>query len=247
MLAGGLAADTPNIPRLRPASSKPNSNRAAEAGPSKSAGAGAASKAGNKKRPAHNLQDESDGGDVREVPPPKKSARSNATSRKPKAKPISTREEDPVEKEERTAVSVDDDEDNDVEVFDHMPTKNAKSKKAAAANDGVNGHGKGGAAATKGKGKAKAKPTATPSKFRVLKQDPPEVMDVDSIHGVMEVEDHDVEVEEIEDQRMTVAQPINASGKSGVKGGRSVQAPNHTKNGEEARLRERLRQVCSLN
>jgi len=248
-LAGGLAVDTPNIPRLKPASSKPNSNRTAEAGPSKSAGAGAASKAGNKKRPAHNLQDESDG-DVREVPPPKKSARGTAASRKPKAKPISIREEDPVEEEERRAVSVDDDEDNDVEVFDHMPTKNtvhAGSKKATAANDGVNGHGKGGAAAAKGKGKAKAKPTTASSKLRSLKQEPPEVMDVDSIYGAMEVEEHDPEVEEIEDQRMTVAQPINAPGKSGVKGGRMVQAPNHTKNGEEARLRERLRQVCSLS
>ena len=185
---------------------------------------------------------------MREVPPPKKNARGTTASRKRKAKPVSTREEDPAGEEEQRAVSVDDDEDNDVEVFDHMPTKNAVhagSKKAAAANDGVNGHGKGLTAAAKGKGKAKAKPTAAASlKPRVLKQDGPEVMDVDSIYGAMEVEEHDAEVEEIEDQRVTVAQPINASGKSGVKGRRIVQAPNHAKNGEEARLRERLRQVC---
>jgi hypothetical protein len=193
------------------------------------------------------VEDDSDGDDVREVPPPKKSARSTTASRKPKAKPISKREEDPVEEEEQRAVSVDDDEDDDVEVFDHMPTKKAGSKKAAAANDGVNGHAKGGAAAAKGKGKAKAKPTAaTSSKPRVLKQ-PPEVMDVDSIYGAMEVEEPEAEVEEIEDQRITVAQPINASGKSGLKGGRIVQAPNHAKNGEEARLRERLQQVSSLS
>lgn len=250
-LAGGLVANTPNIPRLKPASSKPNSNRAAEVRPSKSARAGPAPKAGNKKRPAHNVEDESDGDDVREVPPPKKSARGATASRKLKAKPISKREEDPVEEEEQKAVSVDDDEDNDVEVFDHMPTKNAVhagSNKVTAANDGVNGHGKGGVATAKGKRKAKAKPTvAASSKARVLKQEPPEVMDVDSIYGAMEVEEQEAEVEEIKDERIIVARPANASGKSGVKGVRVVQTPNHAKSGEEARLRERLRQVCSLS
>ncbi|KIM48770.1 hypothetical protein M413DRAFT_85733 [Hebeloma cylindrosporum] len=239
---GGLAPTTPNIPRLKSASSKPNSNRAAEAGPSKSAGTGAAPKTGAKKRPAP-VQDESDGDEVREVAPPKKSARSTAASRKLKPKPTSKQKEDPVEEEEQGAVSVDDDEVNDVEVLDHLPTKNTGSKKPAATSDGVNGHAKGGGAAAKGKGKAKAKPAAASSKPRVLKQEPPEVMDVDSIYGAMEVEEQEQEAEEIEDQRMTVVQPINAFGKSGVKGGRGGQVQQHAKHGEEARLRERLRQA----
>ena len=247
--AGGLAATTPNIPRLK-TSSKPNGNREAEAGPSKYAGMGPALKAGNKKRPAPNVQDESDEDDVREVPPPpKKSARSTTASRKPKAKAVSKREEDPVEEEEQRAVSVEDDEDNDVEVFDHMPKKNAvRGGSKSAANDGVNGHAKGGTAAAKGKGKGKAKSTATASsKPRNLRQEPAEVMDIDSVYGAMEVGEHEAELEEIEDQRMTMtmAPPINTFGKSGVKGGKIVQAPHHAKNGEEERLRERLRQVCS--
>jgi len=240
-------ATTPNIPRLKFNSSKPNGNREAEAGPSKSAGTGPAPKAGNKKRPAPIVQDESDGDDVREVPPPKKSARSTTTSRKAKAKAVSKREEDPVEEEEQRAVSVDDDEDNDVEVFDHMPKRNAvRGGLKSATNDGVNGHAKGGTAAAKGKGKGKAKQTATASsKPRNLRQEPAEVMDVDSIYGAMEVGEHEAELEEMEDHRITVAEPINTLGKSGVKGGKIVQAPHHAQKGEEERLRERLRQVCS--
>jgi hypothetical protein len=154
------------------------------------------------------------------------------------------------EEEQQGAVSVEDDEENDVEVIDH-PAKNAArwgSKNAAGASGGVNGHAKGATtAAAKGKGKAKAKAAAaaTSSKSRAPRQELPEVMDVDSIYGPMEVEEQEMEVEEIEDQRIHVAPANNAVGKSGVKGGRTAQASQHAKNAEETRLRERLRQVCA--
>jgi len=201
------------------------------------------------------VEGESDGDDVREVPAPKRNTRSTAASRKPKAKPMPQREEEDVvveEEEEQRAISVEGDEDNDVEVLDHMPAKNMArwgSKNPAGASGGVNGHAKGATAAAKGKGKAKAKAkpaaAATSSKSRVLKQEKPEVMDIDSIYGPMEVEEQEMEVEEIEDQHLHAVPAINAVGKSGVKGGRTAQASQHVKSLEEMRLRERLRQVCA--